>query len=82
MTSWHFIGQLRAMHAGSPARCCRFHQVNQNLVLVGTAAGEVAAFNANIGKATKVRAPLCSAPLGERIWSVRPGSHACQDPLG
>ena len=49
------MAQLRAMHAGSPARCCGFHQVNQNLVLVGTAAGEVAAFNANIGKATKAR---------------------------
>ena len=63
MTIWHCDGQLRAMHAGSPARCCRFHQVNQNLVLVGTAAGEVAAFNANIGKATKARTRLnCCAP--------------------
>lgn len=51
-------GQLRALRASSPARCCRFHQVNQNLVLVGTAAGEVVAFNVNIAKLTKVCIPV------------------------
>ena len=74
---WRWVGQLRAMHAGSPARCCRFHQVNQNLVLVGTAAGEVAAFNANIGKATKARPRLYCSLSMKASGVSSPGSHAC-----
>ena len=43
------------LRADGPARCAAFHQVNQNLALVGTAAGDVAADNHNIGKATQAR---------------------------
>jgi hypothetical protein len=55
--------QLRVLRADGPARCAAFHQVNQNLALVGTAAGEVAAYNLNIGKATKARPGLPRGPL-------------------
>ncbi|PRW55930.1 WD repeat-containing 13 [Chlorella sorokiniana] len=54
---------VRALRNGSgPLCCCRFHPSNPNLLLLGTAAGELLALNASTGHIV-ARAELQSAPM-------------------
>ena len=44
-----FWTMQRSVQAPTAALCCRFHPVNQNLILVGTAGGTVEVFNTSTG---------------------------------
>ncbi|KAL4421688.1 hypothetical protein ABPG77_010632 [Micractinium sp. CCAP 211/92] len=67
-------------NATGPLTCCRFHPANPNLLLLGTAAGEVLALNAStghlVGKADLQAAPMagvgcsCLEPAGSGMLLV------------
>ena len=44
-----FWTMQRSMQMSTAALCCRFHPINQNIILVGTASGTVEVLNTSTG---------------------------------
>ncbi|KAK9865264.1 hypothetical protein WJX84_008035 [Apatococcus fuscideae] len=51
---------IRTLRCNAPVTCCCFHQVNQNLVMLGTSAGDIDIFNCSTGIRLQ-RVPVQSA---------------------